>query len=266
MRHAGIAVTALVVGSFCSFTNYLTVTSALAASPHAQVHSSKTNVAAQHAATTHRSDHGKIASRSRHVARGGGISCVPFARRDSGIELVGNAWQWWGNAEGQYARGRVPETGSILAFRSNPHMRLGHVAVVRRVINAREIEIDHANWTTVGRRGVITRGIPVVDVSEANNWTAVRVGVGDSGKFGSVYPTYGFIYDRADPGTMVAVAHPPTPTPELNPAPRDLRPVAERPWQVQIYDEVAEAPLGPSRQTATDQAERGGRLVVLDRK
>ena len=45
-------------------------------------------------------------------------------------------------------------------------------------------------------RGGVARSIPVVDVSEANDWTAVRVGLGRSGEFGSVYPTYGFIYDR----------------------------------------------------------------------
>src|ERR1700744_3700200 len=27
-----------------------------------------------------------------------GVSCVPYARQVSGIEVVGNAWQWWNNA------------------------------------------------------------------------------------------------------------------------------------------------------------------------
>lgn len=44
----------------------------------------------------------------------------------------------------------------------------------------------------------------MVDVSENNNWSEVQVGLGRSGEFGSVYPTYGFIYDRPDRGTMVA--------------------------------------------------------------
>ena len=66
--------------------------------------------------------------------------------------------------------------------------------------------------------------MPVVDVSEANDWTAVRVGLGESGKFGSVYPTYGFIYDRPDNGVMLAARSAPAPQPELNPAPNDLRP------------------------------------------
>ena len=93
-----------------------------------------------------------------------------------------------------YARGRVPEPGSVLAFRANGRMRLGHVAVVTTVVNNREIEIDHANWAGRG----VARSVPVVDVSENNDWTAVRVGMGRSDAFGSIYPTYGFIYDRPD--------------------------------------------------------------------
>lgn len=118
-------------------------------------------------------------------------------------------------------------------------MPLGHVAVVTKVINPREIVIDQANWV----HGRITRGVPVVDVSEANNWTAVRVEMGHSGSFGSVYPTYGFIYDKPDTGTVVATAHAPAPQPVLNAAPSDLRPVAEQPWQT--YEEVAELPSSP---------------------
>ena len=179
--------------------------------------------------------HDRRTLHDRRYARGG-LSCVPFARSDSGISVGGNAWQWWDNAAGVYARGSVPEAGSVLTFRSNGRMRLGHVAVVSRVINPREIQIDHANWWG----GTVTRNIPVVDVSEANDWTAVRVGLSRSGEFGSVYPTYGFIYDRPDTGKMVASSHAPAPQADLNPAPSDLRPATERGWQA--YEEVAEAP------------------------
>jgi hypothetical protein len=130
--------------------------------------------------------------------------------------------------------------GSVLTFRANGRMRLGHVAVVDRVINPREIEIEHANWWGPGAHGGVSRNIPVVDVSEANDWSAVRVGLGQSGEFGSVYPTYGFIYDRPDTGVMVASTSAPAPQAELNPAPNDLRPRSERGWQT--YEEVAEAP------------------------
>ena len=131
----------------------------------------------------------------------GGISCVPFARIASGIELKGNAANWWDAAAGVYARGQQPEGGSVLNFRATGGMRLGHVAVVTRVVNSREIEIDHANWWGPGAsKGGVSRGVPVVDVSEHNDWSAVRVGLGHTGGFGSVYPTYGFIYDRPDRG------------------------------------------------------------------
>jgi surface antigen len=183
--------------------------------------------------------HASATARTRY-ARGGGISCVPFARNDTGIAVSGNAWQWWENAAGVYARGAVPEPGSVLTFRSNGRMRLGHVAVVSRIINPREVEIEHANWRGPGQRGGVARNIPVVDVSPSNDWTAVRVGLGQTGQFGSVYPTYGFIYDRPDNGVMLATNRAPAPQPELNPAPSDLRPASERGWQ--LYEEVAEAP------------------------
>ena len=130
----------------------------------------------------------------------GALQCVPFARENTGIELTGNAVNWWANAAGIYERGSRPEVGSVLNFRATGRMYMGHVAVVSNVIDSRNIQIDHANWSG---RGVITRNVTVVDVSSANDWSAVRVALGN-GDFGSVYPTYGFIYDRPDKGLMVA--------------------------------------------------------------
>jgi surface antigen len=185
-----------------------------------------------------------IASR-RGVTRSFGVSCVPYARQVSGIQVPGNAWQWWNNADGRYARGDRPEPGSVLNFRANGRMRLGHVAVVTRVVNAREIIVDHANWPGAGSRSGVAHNVAVVDVSEANNWSAVRVELGHESKFGSVYPTYGFIYNRPDTGVMVANAEPPAPQPAINPVPSDLRPAAERPWRT--VEEVAESSAAPRR-------------------
>lgn len=196
--------------------------------------------------------HGHAGKAGRGYAyRGPTLQCVAFARTASNISLSGNAANWWDNAAGIYMRGQRPESGSVLAFTANGHMRLGHVAVVSRVINGREIEIDHANWAGPGSyRGGVAHSVPVVDVSERNDWTAVRVGLGRSGEFGSVYPTFGFIYDQADTGVRVASVAIPAPTLALNPAPRDLRSVTfgrvPEVGQTVAYDngyeEVAEAP------------------------
>lgn len=172
--------------------------------------------------------------------QGVGISCVPYAREVSGIMVTGNAWQWWNNAQGLYARGDLPEIGSVLNFRPNGRMRLGHVAVVTKLVNAREVIVDHSNWAGAQGSGRVSRGIAVVDVSEANNWSAVRVELGRAGEFGSVYPTYGFIYNRADTGQVTTSVARPAPQPAINPIPSDLRPVAERPWR--ITEEVAQLP------------------------
>ena len=127
-----------------------------------------------------------------------GISCVPYARAVSGIQVTGNGGDWWGNAATRYDRGQRPEAGAVMAFRAKPGMPLGHVAVVRRVTGPRSVQIDHANWAPPGtRRGRVKQDVSVMDVSDRNDWTAVRVQVeGHAEVFGQVYPTYGFIYNR----------------------------------------------------------------------
>ena len=189
------------------------------------------------------------AQRSRYArtgvgaARGGVLQCVPFARENSGIEIIGNAGTWWNSASGVYERGSRPEVGSVLNFRTNQRSRLGHVAVVTKLVNPRMIEIDHANWSAPGiGKGRISRDVSVVDVSDNNDWTAVRVEVGQNAGFGSIYPTFGFIYDRPDRGRMVVNTQR-APQLLLDPPARDLRPYAERAG----YQEVAEAPDDASR-------------------
>ncbi len=174
--------------------------------------------------------------------RRSGLQCVPFARAASGIELKGNAVNWWDAAAGVYERGSQPEVGAVLNFRANGNMRLGHVAVVREVLSSREIEIDHANWAWSGK-GNISRGVAVMDVSARNDWTAVRVAIGHGEDFGSIYGTYGFIYDRPDSGSMVANTNHRVGSPA-----RDVR----------DYDEVAEAPgpIGASNDDAPPRSVR----------
>lgn len=140
---------------------------------------------------------------ARYARGGSTLQCVPFARENSGIALVGNALTWWNKAAGTYERGSRPEVGAVLNFRATGRMNLGHVAVVSRVMDGRNVQIDHANWSS---RGAISRNISVIDVSPGNDWTAVRVALAQGSEYGSVYPTYGFIYDRPDRGIMVANA------------------------------------------------------------
>ena len=122
------------------------------------------------------------------------IQCVAFAKQDAGIELSGNARDWWYNAAGVYQRGQKPEAGSVLSFRPNPRMPLGHVAVVSSIEDSRTIVIDQSHWNSRG----IARDVEVKDVSEDNDWSAVRVQLGHTADFGAIYPTHGFIYPRAD--------------------------------------------------------------------
>ena len=128
----------------------------------------------------------------------GGISCVPYARSVTGMEISGNGRDWWHNAAGRYARGQRPQIGSVLAWPGSGGMGSGHVAVVSRVLNARLIEIDHANWGGPGiSRGTVMRHVQVMDISDDNSWTRVRVQVGWTAQnFGREYPTYGFIHNR----------------------------------------------------------------------
>ncbi len=161
------------------------------------------------------------------------IQCVAFAKADAGIEISGNARDWWSNAAGIYERGSRPENGSVLSFRANGRMPLGHVAVVSGVSDSRTIVIDQSHWNSNG----IARDIEVKDVSEDNDWSAVRVQLGHGGAFGSIYPTHGFIYPRPDRGVMQAnITH--APMPMLDPAPADLR----RSRRAVAALEVAEAP------------------------
>ena len=189
-----------------------------------------------------KSVHGPAYPHARVIyTRSGVLQCVPFARDNSGIQIKGNAATWWGQATGVYERGSNPEVGSVLNFRANGRMRLGHVAVVTNVVNPRTIEIDHANWAGSGARGgQIARNITVIDVSQRNNWSAVRVALSDGARFGSIYPTYGFIYDRPDRGVMVANAVT-APAPALDAAPVDLRPASQRLRYAAAPEEVAEA-------------------------
>ena len=149
------------------------------------------------AAATHTHHH------VRQIHRG--WQCAPYARLITPILLRGNAWTWWKKADGQYARGNAPEIGAVMVFKRTKSMPLGHVAVVRRVINEREVWIEHANWGRHGTRsaGAVSVGDRMVDLSANNDWTDVRI-IHNGNLSGRANPTYGFIYaPKVDPRTGI---------------------------------------------------------------
>ncbi|GAB0113296.1 hypothetical protein AcidC75_08200 [Acidisoma sp. C75] len=177
----------------------------------------------------------------------GFLECVPYAREVSGIDLTGNAANWWNEAAGRFGRGHTPEPGAVLNFRANGRMRLGHVAVVQEVVNRREILITQANWGGPGFvPGGVSSDIAVVDVSPNNDWTAVRVALGHTSTYGSVYPTYGFIYRSTTPHLLMAEAGP-APQMDLgNAPPADLRTAAERRHGRALFSQSVQFASAPS--------------------
>jgi len=135
------------------------------------------------------------------------LQCVPYAREVSHIDLSGDAFLWWAEASGRYARGNTPVEGAVLNFRPIRRMPLGHVAVVTSVIDSRTILVTQANWVP----GTITNDVTVEDVSDNNDWSEVQVELGDGAKTGAPYPTYGFIYNQPDTGTIIAGTNPAQP-------------------------------------------------------
>lgn len=121
--------------------------------------------------------------------------CAPFARLVSGIQLFGNAGTWWNKALGRYDRGQAPKVGAVMVMKPFAQMRVGHVAMVSRIISDREVKITHANWS---RRGGVERDVRMVDVSAAGDWSKVKVWYASLRGLGSTaYPAFGFIYPKA---------------------------------------------------------------------
>ena len=138
------------------------------------------------------------------------LQCVPFARESSGIEIFGNAKTWWGQAAGRYERGFAPKVGAVMAFKPTRGMPIGHVATVSQIVSDREVLISHANWSVInGRRGQIERNVRVLDVSDAGDWSKVKVWYAPLRDLGtSTYPLFGFIYNSKGELTPAAPREP----------------------------------------------------------
>lgn len=75
----------------------------------------------------------------------------------------------------------------------------GHVAVVTEIVSPRIIRVNQANWLN---RGEVTLSVPVMDVSQNNDWTAVRVWYIPNNEWGArTYLADGFIH----PFTLLAL-------------------------------------------------------------
>ena len=135
------------------------------------------------------------------------LQCVPYARIVSGVEIYGDALTWWDQAQDHYKRGSIPKKGAVLSFRPVGPMTLGHVAVVSRILDDRRVLIRHANWSSPG---AIEEDVLAIDVSDAGDWSQVRVWHSPTGQMGArINPTFGFIYPAK------AKLHPFTPDPAL---------------------------------------------------
>lgn len=146
---------------------------------------------------------GAISSTAQADSAAGHLECVPYARQVSGIRIFGDAHTWWGQAAGRYQRGSKPRVGAVMAFQPHGNMQLGHVAAVSRVIDSRTVLLRHANWSPInGRRGQIENDVRAVDVSDRNDWSAVRVWYAPIQALGgTAWPVDGFIYREGDKGT-----------------------------------------------------------------
>lgn len=130
------------------------------------------------------------------------LQCVPYARDVSGIRIFGDAHTWWNQAAGRYERGSRPRVGAVMAMRPHGNSTLGHVAAVSRVLDSRTVLVRHANWSAPG---LIENDVKVVDVSDDNSWSAVRVWYGPGQRLGARnWPLFGFIYgSRSGRGTAL---------------------------------------------------------------
>ena len=144
-----------------------------------------------------------------HPYQGDLIQCVPYARQVSGIDIMGDAWTWWGAAEGKYDRGNQPRFMAVLVLSRTQRLKLGHVAVVVDVVGPRQIRVTHANFGSdpVSRR-IIYDSMPVADVPPDNDWTLVRFWNYQAQAWGILYPAYGFVYPQKSTPTFTTASTP----------------------------------------------------------
>ena len=124
------------------------------------------------------------------VARNVSLHSEDFVRANWSPQLFGPASGWWEAAPASDRNDR-PAMGSLLLLTGYCDGACGHAAIVTRIVSAREIRIDHADWL---HDGAIYRNNPVADVSWNNDWSRVRVFNIRTGSWGGkVYAVRGFL-------------------------------------------------------------------------
>jgi surface antigen len=130
------------------------------------------------------------------------ISCVPYARDHSNVNIRGDADTWWDKAAGRFKRGSTPSDGAIMVLTGYSGPGHAHLAVVREVVSSREIRVDHANWLN---NGAIYLNNPVADISPRNDWSLVLVWNLETHAWGThTYEVRGFIGPDPDDHRRVA--------------------------------------------------------------
>jgi hypothetical protein len=138
------------------------------------------------------------------------LQCVPYARDQSHVALYGDAYTWWDQAAGRFARGTAPKPGAVMVLNNYAGPGRAHLAVVRDIVDAREIRIDHANWLD---DGAVYVNDPVRDVSPDNDWSQVRVyNIQAQAWGGKVYSVQGFIGPDGDDSQVMRLAQNPPST------------------------------------------------------
>jgi surface antigen len=144
----------------------------------------------------------------RILRTGTRLQCVPYARAESGVDIRGDAKNWWTLAAGRYLRTQEPAAGNVFVMNGYAGANRGHVAVVRRIVSSRKIVVDHANWLN---QGEITVDVPVKDVSSKGDWSAVRVWHVPTQTWGKrVYTARGFIAPSPIQQASVSISFAPT--------------------------------------------------------
>ncbi|MES1198763.1 MAG: CHAP domain-containing protein [Pseudomonadota bacterium] len=133
---------------------------------------------------------------ARLTNRRANLQCVPFARREAGIQIYGDANTWWAQAQDRYQRITHPQERAVMVLYGYAGADRGHVAVIRQIVSGRLIIVDHANWLN---HGEITRDVPVRDVSPDGDWSQVQVWNVAQHHWGSrTYSVQGFILNVKD--------------------------------------------------------------------